>query len=108
MHPTRGVVAGEGGVAAFAELGEEQALDGHGIRRSGAAGGDILRDIGGARLERDSALAGGGDHIGERDGLERKARPFLDTEAVESGSGEVGGVGIAVGQFLQARVDVAA
>ena len=89
VDTTRGVVAGKGGVAAFAELGEEQALDGHRIRRGGAAGGDILRDIGGAGLERDGALSSGGYHIGERDGFEGKAGPFLDAETIEAGSGEV-------------------
>ncbi len=52
MHAAGGVMAGERGVAAFAELGEEQALDRHGIGGGGAAGGDELRGNVDTRLKK--------------------------------------------------------
>jgi hypothetical protein len=108
MDAPSGVMAGEGGVAPLAELREEEAFDADGESRARTAGGGVERDLGAAALDGDGALARGRHHAVQRDRLEHEAWPAGDAEAVQAGSGQVGGISVALGELLEARVDVAA
>src|SRR6185437_14512970 len=95
-------------LAASAECGEGGAFRGDGIargrmveERDGSQGGGI----GVAGLDAQRALSGGG---AEMLGVEPFAQPFGFFKSIEACGGEQDGVDLALGEFAQAGIDVAA
>ena len=108
MEAVAVIMHGGGALAAAAEGGEDGALEENGAGGGGAEERCEERGVFSAALEGDGALAGRGNHFLDGKRLEDKPVESSEAEAGEAGGGEEGGVGVAGGDFLQARVNVAA